>query len=84
MILFYEEKNGDYLAIETATNSYYRKNFGKDHFEGRATGIEGQIGSVCTTSISREFLRKSCKRVGKAKVPVEWRKAIGLEENVHV
>lgn len=83
MILYYQEKNGDWLAIETDTNSYYR-NFGRDHFEGRATAIAGQVGSVCTTAVSREFLRKNCKRVAKAKVPDEWRRAIGLEENVNV
>ena len=39
--------------------------------------ITGVVGSVCTTGISREFLRGNCKRVGKAKVPAEWRRAIG-------
>jgi len=78
MILFYRESNGDYLAIDTSTNAYYMQTFGKDQFEGRATAIEGQVGSVCTTGISREFLRTKCKRVAKAKVPVEWRSAIGL------
>ena len=77
MILFFHENSGDYLAIDTATNGYYLENFGKDHCEGRATAIEGLVGSVCTTGVSREFLRRNCKRVGKAKVPVEWCKAIG-------
>lgn len=77
MILYYQEKDGDYLAIETSTNRYYVRCFGKDHFEGRATAIEGQVGSVCTTAVSREFLRTECKRVSKAKVPVEWKRAIG-------
>ena len=46
MIVFYREDNGDYLAIDTATNAYYRTNFGKDHFEGRATAIAaaGRVG----------------------------------------
>ena len=77
MIVYYQEKNGDWLAIETDTNSYYLRNFGKDHFEGRATAIEGQVGSVCTTAVSREFLRKNCTRVSKAKVPEQWRRVIG-------
>ena len=77
MILYFREKNGDYLAIDTATNSYYRKNLGKDYFEARATAIEGQVGSVCTTGIARDFLRKNCKKVAKATVPVEWQRVIG-------
>jgi hypothetical protein len=77
MILYYREGNGDFLAIETETNDYYRRNFGKDHFEGRATAIAGLVGSVCTTGISREFLKTQCRRVPKAKVPAEWLKAIG-------
>jgi hypothetical protein len=78
MIAFYREKNGDYLAIDTATNRFSLDVLGKDHFEGRATAIEGLVGSVCTTGISREFLRTKCKRVAKAKVPAEWRGAIGF------
>ncbi len=64
MILYFCEDNGDYLAIDTATNSYSRSNFGPDHFEGRATAIAGLVSN--------------CKRVSKASVPLEWRKAIGL------
>ena len=77
MICFYREHNGDFLAIDTSTNAYYLDNFGKDQFEGRATAIAELIGSVCTTGISREFLRTECKRVARAKVPGEWRRAIG-------
>lgn len=77
MILYYREQNGDYLAIDTSTNRYYRTAFGKDHYEGRATAIASLVTSVCTTSISREFLRGECKRVQKAKVPVKWLRAIG-------
>jgi hypothetical protein len=79
MILYYREHNGDFLAIDTATNRFYLDTYGKDHFEGRATAIAGLIGSVCTTGISREYLRANCKRVPRVKVPVEWRRAIGLE-----
>ena len=77
MILYFRENNGDYLAIETSTNSYYVRNFGKDHFEGRASAIAGLVSSVCTTGVSRGFLRTNCKRIAKAKVPVQWRRAIG-------
>jgi hypothetical protein len=77
VILYFREDNGDYLAIDSSTNSYYRRLYGKDHFEARATAIAGLVGSVCTTGVSREFLRSNCKRTSKAKVPAEWQKAIG-------
>jgi hypothetical protein len=78
MILFYREtETDDYLAIDAASNAYYLGNFGKDHFEGRATAIIGLLGSVCTTGIAREYLREKCKRVAKKSVPEEWRQAIG-------
>jgi hypothetical protein len=76
--LFYREDNGDFLAIDTATNRYYRQTLGQDHFEGRATAIAGSVGSVCTTAIARDFLRQKCRRVVRADVPQEWRQAIGL------
>jgi hypothetical protein len=78
VISYYLERNGDYLAIDTTSNAYYRTTIGKDHFDGRATAIEGLRGSVCTTGISREFLRLNCRWVAKASVPAEWRRAIGL------
>jgi hypothetical protein len=78
MIRYYREKDtGDYLCIDASTARYYLDIFDKDLFEGRATAIGGQVGSVCTTSISRQYLRKKCKWVAKSKVPAEWRKAIG-------
>ncbi len=78
MILYYRETEaGDFLAIDTESNSYYRRNFGKDHFEGRATAISENVGSVCTTGISREYLRTACKRVAKKHVPLDWLRAIG-------
>ena len=78
MIAYYREDNGDYLAIDTSTNAYHLDVLGKDHFEGRATAIAGLVGSVCTTGISREYLRRNCERVARAKVPAEWRGAIGF------
>lgn len=76
MIRYYRESNGDYLAIDTATNDYYRR-LGRDDFEGRATAIAGNVGSVCTTGISRGFLREQCKPVAKRDVPAEWLRCIG-------
>jgi len=79
MIVFYRERaSGDFLTIDTATNRYYLDNYGQDHFEGRATAIEGQVGSVCTCGVSREFLHARCRRIAKRKVPREWQKAIGF------
>lgn len=78
MILFYRERGtGDFLAIDTATNRYYLDTFGQDHFEGRATAIAGLVGSVCTTGISREYLRCNCKRVARSRVPAKWQRPIG-------
>jgi hypothetical protein len=77
MILFYRENNGDYLAIDTTTNAYCLENFGKDYFEGRASAIQGLVSSVCTTCISRAFLRKNCKQVARARVPAVWKRAMG-------
>jgi hypothetical protein len=78
MTAFFQESNGDFLAIDTSTNRYYLDHFGKDHFEGRATAIVGLVGSVCTTGISRDFLKAQCRRVARAKVPADWLRAIGL------
>ena len=78
MILFFQERNGDFLAIDTNTNHYYLDHFDQDHFEGRATAIAGLVGSVCTTGISRDFLKAQCRRVPRARVPADWRRAIGL------
>jgi hypothetical protein len=77
LICYYQEANGDYLAIETSTNDFYWTAYGKDHFEGRATCIAGLVGSVCTTAVSRGFLRQQCRRVAKEKVPAQWLQAIG-------
>jgi hypothetical protein len=78
MIAYFQENNGDYLAIDTGTNRYYREHFGRDHYEGRATALAGLVGSVCTTGISRTYLRRNCKRVARSSVPGEWLRAIGL------
>jgi hypothetical protein len=78
VILFYREHNGDFLAVDSSTNRYYRTTFGKDQYEGRATAIAGQVGSVCTTGVSSAFLKKECRRVARASVPAKWRKAIAM------
>ena len=78
-IRYYQEiETGDYLAVDTDTNEYYRKNFGKDFFESRATAIAEQVGSVCTTNVSRSYLQEKCRPVAKQDVPEEWLRAIAL------
>ena len=77
MTIYYREcESGDYLAIETDTNAYYRQH-GWDYFEGRATAIAKEVYSVCTVGLSREFLRKKCKRIAKCRVPKVWLEVIG-------
>ncbi len=78
MIRYYRESNGDYLAIDAATNGYYRRVLGWDQFEGRAAAVAGLAGSVCTTGVSREYLRECCTRVAGDGVPATWRRAIGI------
>lgn len=79
MILFYREiESGDFLAIDTDTNDYYRRLLGQDAYEGRATALAGLPSSTCTTGISREYLARHCKRVARASVPAEWLLAIGF------
>jgi hypothetical protein len=79
MIVYFREQNGDFLAVEWGTRGYYLGTFGRDEYQGRATAIAGLLSSVCTTGISRAFLREKCKRVARAAVPVQWLKAIRLE-----
>ena len=81
MIRYCREANGDYLAIDAATNAYYRRLLGQDHFEGRAAAVAGQAGSVCTTGVSREYLRACCKRVAEDSVPAAWLRAFGFTED---
>jgi hypothetical protein len=78
MIAYFRESNGGFLVVDTETNRYYRDNFDQDHFEGRATAIAGLVGSVCTIGISKDFLRRNCKRVARSKVPGDWLRAFGL------
>jgi hypothetical protein len=77
-MIFFREANGDFLAIDTASRTYYLATLGRDEYEGRATAIAGQVGSVCTTGISRAYLQAQCRRVPRASVPADWREAIGL------
>jgi hypothetical protein len=75
IILFFRDGNGDFLAIDTASRRHDLA-LGRDRYEGRATAIAGHVGSVCTTAISRAYLRAECRRVPRAAVPARWREAI--------
>lgn len=70
---YYQERNksGGYVSIDPSTNAYYHA-LGRDDFEGRATAIQGDVSSVCTISLSRQWLSTRCRRVSKASVPAEW------------
>lgn len=67
---YYQEPNGDYLAVDPSTAGYYY-NLGKREVEGRATALAGSVSSVCTVGIALAFL-ETCKRVKRADVPREW------------
>lgn len=71
---YYQERNkgGDYLSVDPETLDYYLKTQGKAHLQARATCIQGNVSSVCTTAVSMDFLRKKCRRVSKASIPAEW------------
>ncbi len=70
---YYQERNkaGDYVSADPSTLEYYRK-LGKNEMEGRATAIQGDVTSVCTTGLSLEWLRNKCRRVRKADIPQKW------------
>lgn len=74
---FYKEKEtGDYLCVDLDTNSYYKRNLGKDYFEGRAVSIINQPSSICTTGISREFIVQDCEEITKKDVPINYLKRL--------
>lgn len=72
MMKYYREPNGDYLAVEPSTASYYRR-LGENKLEGRASAISGHPNSVCTTGIGLAFLT-DCTPVKRSEVPKEWLK----------
>lgn len=76
-IRYYQEKTGDYMAVDEDSIAYYVRIGRPDRRECRATAIEGVPSSVCTTSTTVGFL-KSCKEVNAADVPERWRRWLGL------
>jgi hypothetical protein len=71
---YYQERNKsrDYISIDPSTNEYYLDNGLGNLFEGRCTAIQGAVNSVCTSSVSHNFLHSRCRRVAKASIPAEW------------
>lgn len=74
MIYYQEKDSGDYLCIDERSWRYYKQIYPQDsrRYEGRATAITGQVSSVCTTSLTIEYLRENCKRVLKKDIPQDW------------
>jgi hypothetical protein len=67
-----QDKHGDYVSVDPGSADYYRSIGQPGHLEARCTAIAGCVGSVCTTSVSLDFLRSKCRRVRKADIPKEW------------
>ena len=65
---YYQERNksGDYLAVDPKAVN------GRGILDARATAIQGNRLSVCTTGVDLGFLRGKCRRVAKKDVPKEW------------
>lgn len=61
-LAFYRDGNGDYLVVDKTTSPL---------LEGRATAVAGDRGSVCSTTISPEYL-KGCTAVERKDVPKNW------------
>lgn len=77
MTLFYQEKSGDYLCVDTNLKQFAYRNKGIGHkevylqYDGRATCFVGVPSSINTTGIAHDFL-SDCKRVAKKDVPKIW------------
>lgn len=66
-----QDKAGDYVSVDPSSADYYRK-LGKNELEARVAAVQGLVSSVCTTSVSLEWLRSKCHRVRKADIPKDW------------
>lgn len=75
---YYQEQNGDFLAINPESRKYYRQTFGIDAYEGRAVNIEGLPESMATTSIDLEYLSR-CVGKRRRDVPAGWLKRLNME-----
>lgn len=68
MIRYYKEDTGDFLMVDFSPEMRNPDNMPT----ARASAIEGLSGSVCTTSVSLDFLREKCEPVRKTAIPREW------------
>jgi len=62
----------EYLCIDIDTLPIYIKELGKSQYEGRATVIQNDPKSVCTTTISAEYIEYNCEQVKKSEVSLEY------------
>ena len=76
MTLYYIDRQGDYLEVDhsRASREWSRRIGQPDMRPATATAILGETGSLCGTSVSRQWLHK-CRRVAFAKMPRKWRRA---------
>lgn len=69
---YYYDAAGDYLAVDHKSRKYY-ESIGQPRMrEARAAAIYGSVSSVCTTSVSLDFLHECCTPIKRAAVPREW------------
>lgn len=77
MIKYFEEPNGDYLAVDTESrNRRFESLLGGPQLEARVTGSKGDPDSVYTTDVNTSYLENRCERVDAEDVPDEWIEAI--------
>lgn len=69
---YYIDDDGDYLSVDHATAAYYRRIGQPLMREARATAIAGNRMSVCTCSVSVDYLREHCTPIPKTSVPAQW------------
>ena len=70
-IRYFREPSGDYLCVDLTTRGYYEQIGKLGLLEGRATAIEGDPSSMCTTGIHMYILTE-CTAVFRRNVPSAW------------
>lgn len=81
MIQYFEEPNGDYLAVDTESkNRQFESLLGSPQLEGRVTGSKGDPDSIYTTDVNASYLDERCEEVEPEEVPDEWIDAIDYHE----
>jgi hypothetical protein len=67
-----QDKHGDYVSVDPSTAEYYCRIGQPGKLEARVTAIAGDETSVCTSSVSVQWLWMHCHRVSKANIPAKW------------